>query len=168
MARWKVRPRRVAVFEALFTQRGRSDEPTDRQREKEFQAFDAALDRAVRFRAPQVVTVVAPLGLGKTRLLAEWLAEIRGPGVRVVRVSLSVPGMVAAGDGNLIGALLRQRFGITPQMGPGAALVQFRSEMERVFADRRRASGPGADPPADPSPPVPAPSMSPTEEDAVR
>ena len=108
-------------------------------REKEFLAFDAALDRAVRFRAPQIVTVLASLGLGKTRLLAEWLAEVQGPTIRVVRVSLSVPGMVSAGGGNLIGALLRQRFGITPQMGPEAALVQFRDEMQKVFADRRVA-----------------------------
>ncbi len=108
-------------------------------RESEFQALDAALDRAVRFRAPQVVTVVAPLGIGKTRLLAEWLAEVQGPGLRVVRVALSVPGIAAAGDGNLIGALLRKRFGISPQMGPEAALVQFRNQMQNVFADRRVA-----------------------------
>jgi tetratricopeptide (TPR) repeat protein len=108
-------------------------------RQKEFRAFDAALDRAIRFRAPQVVTVLAPLGTGKTRLLAEWLAEVQGPGLRVVRVSLSVPGIAAAGEGNLIGALLRQRFGIAPHMGQEAALVQFRNEVHRVFADRRVA-----------------------------
>jgi tetratricopeptide (TPR) repeat protein len=108
-------------------------------REAEFLAFDAALDRAIRFRVPQVISVIAPLGIGKTRLLAEWLAEVQGPGLRVVRVSMSVPGVTASSGGNLIGALLRQRFNIGPQMGPEAALVQFRAEIGRVFEDRRIA-----------------------------
>ncbi|MES1158114.1 MAG: tetratricopeptide repeat protein [Haliangium ochraceum] len=127
------RPERVSGF------RGALHPAAFSGREAEFQAFDAALDRAVRFKAPQMVTVVAPLGVGKTRLLAEWLAEVQGPGLRVVRVSLSVPGVVVPAGGNLIGALLRQRFGIGPNMGPDAALVQFRGEMQRVFADRRVA-----------------------------
>ncbi|HEX2659661.1 MAG TPA: tetratricopeptide repeat protein [Polyangia bacterium] len=107
-------------------------------REAEFQALDAALDRAVRFRAPQFVTLLGPLGIGKTRLWAEWLAEIAGPGLRVVRVSLGLQGE-SARQGNLIGAVLRQRFGIGPHLGPDGALVQFRSEMQRVFSDRRVA-----------------------------
>jgi len=110
-------------------------------REREFGALDAALDRAVRFRAPQVVTVVGAVGAGKTRLLAEWLAEVAGPGLRVVRIALAMPGLAAPAPsgGNLIGALLRQRFGIGPQLGVEASLVQFRGEMQRVFADRRVA-----------------------------
>jgi tetratricopeptide (TPR) repeat protein len=35
--------------------------------------------------------------------------------------------------------LLRQRFGIGPLMGPDAALVQFRNELQSVFVDRRVA-----------------------------
>lgn len=107
-------------------------------REKEFEVLDAALERAVRFRAPQLVTILGPVGMGKTRLWAEWMAEIAGPGLRVVREALAVPG-AAAGSRNLIGALLRRRFGIGPQLGPEAALVEFRTEMQRVFVDRRVA-----------------------------
>lgn len=108
-------------------------------REVEFRALDAALDLSARFRAPQMVTVIAPVGAGKTRLLQEWLAEVQGPSLRLVPVSLSVSEVAPAGPGNLIGALLRQRFGIGPQMGPEAALVQFRAELRRLFADRRVA-----------------------------
>ncbi len=109
-------------------------------REGEFQAFDAALERAVRFRAPQIVTVVGPLGIGKTRLLGEWMAEVQGPGLRMLRVSLSVAGGAGQpGNGNLMGTLLRQRFCIDPKLGPEAALVQFRNELQRLFADRRVA-----------------------------
>jgi tetratricopeptide (TPR) repeat protein len=107
-------------------------------RAEEFRDLDAALDRAIRFHAPQLVTVIGPLGIGKTRLLAEWLAEVQGPGLRVVRVSLSMPGMAGA-SGNLIGALLRRRFQLGPDLGPEAALAQFRLELQRVFGDRRVA-----------------------------
>jgi len=104
----------------------------------ELGTFDAALERAVRFRAPQFVTVVGALGSGKTRLWAEWLAEVASPGVRVVRVALSAPGSGQNG-GNLVGRLLRQRFGILPHFSAEAALVQFRGEIRRVFADRHVA-----------------------------
>jgi len=100
--------------------------------------FDAALERAVRFRAPQFVTAVGSLGAGKTRLWAEWLAEVASPGVRIARVALSAPGS-AQSRGNLVGSLLRQRFGIAPHFSAEAALVQFRSEIRRVFADRHVA-----------------------------
>jgi len=100
--------------------------------------FDAALERAVRFRAPQFVIAVGDLGAGKTRLWAEWLAEVAGPGVRIARVALSAPGS-AQNRGNLVGSLLRQRFGIAPHFSAEAALVQFRGEIRRVFADRHVA-----------------------------
>lgn len=101
-------------------------------------AFDAALDRAVRLRVPQFVTVLGPLGIGKTRLWAEWLSGVSGLGLRIARVALSATGG-GQGGGNLIGALLRQRFGISSHFSPEAALVQFRGEMQRVFSDRRVA-----------------------------
>jgi predicted ATPase len=107
-------------------------------RRDEMAALDAALDRSVRLRAPQFVTVVGPLGIGKTRLWAEWLAGVSGLGFRIARVALSATGRGQAG-GNLIGALLRHRFGISPSFSPEAALVQFRAEMQRVFSDRRVA-----------------------------
>jgi len=107
-------------------------------RESEFAALDAALERAMRFRAPQMVTIVGPLGIGKTRLLGEWMAAVGGPGLKIVRVSLTVDAL-ADGPQNLMGGLLRQRFGITPEMGPEAALVQFRQQLREVFADRRIA-----------------------------
>ena len=46
-------------------------------RQVEWRALDAALDRALRFKTPQAVTIVGPVGYGKTRLVDEWL---RGAG----------------------------------------------------------------------------------------
>ncbi len=107
-------------------------------REREFGALDSALERALKLRVPQFVTVLGPLGIGKTRLWAEWLAEVSGPGLRVARVALAALGADPRG-GNLVGALLRRRFGITDELGPEAALVTFRTEMQRVFGNRRVA-----------------------------
>ena len=118
--------------------RGRLHPAAFRGREAEFQALDRALERAVTLREPQFVTILGTLGMGKTRLWAEWLGEMGGPGLRVMRVALSALGRDPS-DGNLVGALLRQRFGIAPHHGPEAALVQFRAAVQQVFGDRRVA-----------------------------
>jgi len=134
-------PMRSAVHEGsqgLDGGRGRLHPAAFRGRDGEFQALDRALERAVTLREPQFVTVLGTLGMGKTRLWGEWLGEMTGPGLRVMRVALSALGRDPS-DGNLLGALLRQRFGIAPHHGPEAALVQFRSELQRVFGDRRVA-----------------------------
>jgi len=118
--------------------RGRLHPAAFTGRDGEFQALDRALERAVALREPQFVTILGTLGMGKTRLWAEWLSEMAGPDLRVMRVALSAVGRDPSA-GNLIGALLRQRFGIAPHHGPEAALVKFRSEMQQVFGDRRVA-----------------------------
>ena len=57
-------------------------------RETEKRSLHAALDRAVRFEAPQFVTLVGSAGMGKTRLLSDWLKEVAEKGeFRCVRVS---------------------------------------------------------------------------------
>jgi len=118
--------------------RGRLHPAAFRGRDEECQTLDRALERAVGLGQPQFVTVLGTLGMGKTRLWAEWLGEMAGPGLRVMRVALSAQGRDPS-SGNLIGALLRQRFGIAPHHGPEAALVRFRTEMQAVFGDRRVA-----------------------------
>src|SRR3954447_19684754 len=61
-------------------------------RDEELAALDAALDRAVRFKAPQGVTVLGPLGAGKSRLIEHWLASRAGGGaLRVARAVAMAP-----------------------------------------------------------------------------
>lgn len=107
-------------------------------RDAERRALDSALDRARRFQAPQLVTVVGALGMGKTRLLDEWLLGVwTAGGVRIVRAA--APDPAEAGPQEpfaLIGAALRARFGITGEPD-GDALGTLRAEMGRVFQDRR-------------------------------
>src|SRR5882672_9381841 len=80
-------------------------------REPELDALDAALDRAVRFQAPQTITLVGALGFGKSRLVAEWLRANEGTGLRVIRAAAGrgEPGAPPAPRA-LVAALLRDRF----------------------------------------------------------
>ncbi len=112
-------------------------------RDEEWRALDAALDRARRFQAPQVVTLLGALGMGKTRLLDEWLDDVRARGgVRIVRAA--VPAEIAMEDEAkperyaLLAALLRSRFQISVGE-PGRAMETLRRELQDVFGDRRVA-----------------------------
>ncbi len=105
-----------------------------------FRALAAASDRAMRFQAPQFVTVVAPLGMGKSRLLAEWLMRLAGQGsARIVRAQVAKPAGGEAEPFSLLAALLRDRFGLSDGFEPEQALPLFRAELQTVFGDRRVA-----------------------------
>jgi len=115
-------------------------------RAAELAALNGALERAARFKAPQVVTVIGALGIGKTRLVDEWLAAVtapdRAPAPRVVRATAAglgeVEGQIAPPRA-LVGALLRDRFGVDEATDAAEALARFRAELQRVFGDRRVA-----------------------------
>jgi tetratricopeptide (TPR) repeat protein len=102
-------------------------------REAELTALDEALDRAVRFQAPQLVTVLGPLGFGKTRLVDEWLRANEGAGLRVVRAS------AAGGRRAVVAELLRDRFQLDEAADVDAASASFRAQLQGVFGDRRVA-----------------------------
>ncbi len=109
----------------------------------EWQALNSALERAVRFEAPQMVTICGPLGIGKTRLVNAWLDEVRSRSVyRVVKAGKreatvapkSTPMRFA-----WLGSFLRERLGLTASMGRQTAMELFRGELQSVFGDRRVA-----------------------------
>ena len=109
-------------------------------REAEWQALEAAFDRALRYKAPQAVTVIGPLGFGKSRFVEEWL-HAHPASLRVVR-AVAEPRGGAAGmpvAGTLVARLLRDRFGLDAVTGGEEALPRFRNELQKVFGDRRIA-----------------------------
>jgi tetratricopeptide (TPR) repeat protein len=111
-------------------------------RDAELGELDAALDRAVRFGAPQTLTIVGALGFGKTRLVDEWLRANEGTGLRVVRAAAARAEAGEAGPAApraLLAALLRDRFHLDGALDAEAALVRFRAELQGVFGDRRVA-----------------------------
>ncbi len=109
-------------------------------REKERRELDAALGRALRFEAPQFVTLVGENGLGKSRLLEEWSGQVRSAREFRVYSAAAKP----AQDGSVapfstLASLLRQRFAITVDMSESEAQAAFRHELQIVFGDRRVA-----------------------------
>lgn len=112
-------------------------------RPAEWRALDSALERAVRFEAPQMVTLCGPLGMGKTRLLQAWLDDVKGRSVfRIVKAAereASVAPRRRPERFAWLGAFLRKRLGLTPSMGRQTAMELFRGELQAVFGDRRVA-----------------------------
>jgi tetratricopeptide (TPR) repeat protein len=111
-------------------------------RDAELAQLEAVFQRAVDYQAPQLVTVLGPQGVGKTRLVAEWLQRLLSrhpagtPGrPRVYR------GKAAAGAGSysLVSRLLRDRFGILDADSTDKRLERVRAQLTDVFADRRMA-----------------------------
>jgi tetratricopeptide (TPR) repeat protein len=114
-------------------------------REDTKRALAAALDRALRFNAPQLVTLVGAAGMGKSRFLAEWTQgqAARGTfrGLHVRTGDLRGEG-AEAGDVppfGLLAALLKARFDIGEGLEQPQALERFRTELSAVFGDRRVA-----------------------------
>jgi tetratricopeptide (TPR) repeat protein len=102
-------------------------------------ALDAAFERAIKFQAPQFVTVLAPLGLGKSRLLTEWATTCpRRTAFRLVRATASPDGGESE-PFSLLGTLLRERFTIAETASSDDALARFRTGLREVFGDRRVA-----------------------------
>ncbi len=92
----------------------------------------------MQYRAPQLCTVVGNQGVGKSRLVAEWLRRVferSSPTVQVYR------GRAAPGGGSfaLVSKLLRDRFLVTDADAPDAAAAKVRGVLQEVFADLRVA-----------------------------
>lgn len=112
-------------------------------REIELETLEAAFSRATRFKAPQSVTIVGAQGIGKTRLLDQWLASKRAVDLRIVRAAADagngVSGAAAAPpQGSLVAHLLRARFDLG-DLPSGEALARFRAGLQETFGDRRVA-----------------------------
>jgi tetratricopeptide (TPR) repeat protein len=105
-------------------------------RRAELAALDEALGRAVRFNTPQTVTVIGADGLGKSRLLDEWVAGHQNEDLRIVRAAVDPAVGASAPRGALIAHLLRVRFGLS-ELSPDQALLKFRAQLQEVFGDRR-------------------------------
>ncbi len=109
-------------------------------RDEELGQLDAIFLRAVDYQAPQLVTVLGPAGVGKSRLVSEWLGRLLGrqpagtPGrPRVYR------GRAIANGGSyaLVQRLLRDRFAIIESDDDTQRLEKVRVQVTDVFHDRR-------------------------------
>jgi tetratricopeptide (TPR) repeat protein len=113
-----------------------------RGRQPQLEQLDTIFDRAVEYQAPQLITVVGTQGVGKTRLVGEWLQRLVG------RVPAGTPGRTRvyrgraqknAGSYSLVSRLLRDRFGLVETEDDARRLERVRTQLTDVFADRRMA-----------------------------
>lgn len=101
-------------------------------RDDELESLRSAMQRAVEYSAPQVVTVLGNQGTGKSRLVAEWAQGIRAP-VRMFR-GRAVPKNARYAA---ITRLLKDRFDIQEGEAPETTHERFRDQIQVVFGDRR-------------------------------
>ncbi len=99
--------------------------------------LDALLARAVDYQAPQLVTVVGGQGVGKTRLVSEWIGRILARQAASRPRILRARAVHGAPPYSLIRRILRDRFGISPNDDQERQLERARAELSAVFGDRR-------------------------------
>ena len=101
----------------------------------ELAEIDDALARALSSNAPQIVTVLAGAGIGKTRLIDEVFSRIgdRERRVRVLRGAAREGGPAF----EVAARVLRARFGLTEQMDIEAMRESLRAQVTEALGDRR-------------------------------
>ena len=106
-------------------------------RDRELAALAGAILAVDEGRQTRVVTVIGPGGLGKSRLIAEFLGAARARGsaaaARVTEASARDEGTAYG----LFGRLLRARFGVEPEADADAARAAIRSSVVAVMGDRK-------------------------------
>ena len=102
----------------------------------EMQSLDDALQAMRTQREPRIVTILGAAGVGKSRLVHDFLGKLRASRdseVRVFRGSAR-----GAGDSFAIFAsILRARFGLVEGMDDGAAKDRVRAQVAAVLDDRK-------------------------------
>ncbi len=104
-------------------------------RTRELEELKEIFGRVLDERRPAMVSIIGNNGIGKTRLLTEFLSHARESD-RQVRVYRGI----AQAEGSQHGVftkILRTRFGIFEGLAPDKLQEQFRREISELFGDRR-------------------------------
>src|SRR5688500_10314151 len=104
-------------------------------REAELAVLDQALARAIALRRPETVTIVGGAGLGKTRLVTEFLARVSAR-ERKARAFRGVAHQAGPTHG-VVQRILRARFGITDHTDGESAREMLRAQVTQLLEDRR-------------------------------
>ncbi|HTA89018.1 MAG TPA: tetratricopeptide repeat protein [Polyangiaceae bacterium] len=104
-------------------------------RDADLRRLDAIVRRALSDGEARAVTIVGPAGMGKTRLVSEYL-RTRAPSEPPLRAFWGVPRSERLAYG-LFERLLSARFGVADGADRGTASAQIRDELALVLEDRR-------------------------------
>ncbi|HTJ82188.1 MAG TPA: tetratricopeptide repeat protein [Polyangiaceae bacterium] len=105
-------------------------------RTKELAALDLALEDVEKRRETRVVTVVGPQGVGKSRLVHEFILSHRAGSALIPRVYRGSARDTDAAYG-LFARLLRMRFGLVEGMDAEAIKAEVRAQVSKVTGDRK-------------------------------
>jgi tetratricopeptide (TPR) repeat protein len=99
-------------------------------------ALDEALATVESTRETRIVTILGPQGIGKSRLVQEFVLKHRAGSALVPRV---YRGSARDADGayGIFGRLLRMRFGLVESMEPESIKTQVRAQVAKVTGDRK-------------------------------
>ena len=101
----------------------------------EMRELDEALARALSTRQPQAVSIIGSAGIGKTRLLHEFVTKVRDRERRVrIYRGLCREGGPSFG---VVQRILRARFGIIEGADPEQTRETFRAMVSEALGDRR-------------------------------
>lgn len=104
-------------------------------RDADLRRLDAIFERALSDGEARAVTIVGPAGMGKTRLVSDYL-RTRTASEPPLRAFWGVPRSERLAYG-LFERLLSARFGLADGTDRGAASAQIRAELALVLEDRR-------------------------------
>lgn len=102
---------------------------------KEMETLEDALRKAVEQESPMMVTILGNRGIGKSRLLVEFLQKTRQarPGTQIYRAVCQE----STGTYGVFARLLRARFGLLEGMDAAEARAKFREQMTSLLGDQR-------------------------------
>ncbi len=105
-------------------------------RDAEMAALKKAADSAKSEKETRIVTLVGGGGVGKSRVIHEFLTELRSAGGRMPRVYRGSARALQLSYG-VFARLLRSRFGLVEGMDQEAAKAQVRAQVSKVLDDRK-------------------------------
>src|SRR4051794_36108186 len=104
-------------------------------RDEEMKTLDDALEAVEKRGETRIVTLVGPTGIGKSRLIQDFVIKHRALESSLVpRVYRGSPRDSLTAFG-LFARLLRARFGLVEGMDPSTAKAQVRAQVSRVLDD---------------------------------
>ncbi len=105
-------------------------------RDAEMAILDEALEFVERERKPRIVTLIGPQGIGKSRLIQDFVIRHRAGSALLPRVYRGSARDTDAAFG-LFARLLKMRFGLVDGMDREAAKTAVRAQVSKVLDDRK-------------------------------
>ena len=106
-------------------------------RDAEMNALDEAFEAAQAEKKARIITIIGPMGIGKSRLVHDFFVHHPDSGSALAPRVFRGSARASEPSFGLFGRLLRARFGLTEGMDPQVAKATVRSQVSAVLEDRK-------------------------------